>query len=247
MTMVWDLFGTPANSTVPDADGNVWTVASSEGWDAPDQRTQLMSPTGLHGQRILNPYAEGRSVVLEGLVLAPSEAAAWKAYDRLTSAMPGLGGSGDIVAYEPVPKSLTVVQAGPPRVSKPLGGTISYRLTLLAEYPWKRALSQGTEAIAAGGTGVLTATGTFPAAFEVTLTSGGTVDLVIGTRHFTTTALPSGAVIDMGARTITAADGSSLYGAKTAASEWLALPPGTTTIEQDGTAALDLTWHDTYA
>src|SRR3546814_6443698 len=91
--------------------------------------------------------------------------------------------------------------------------------------PLKRAVTERTQSLASGGSASLTNDGRSAAYPVATLTSGGTVDLVIGTRHFTTTALPVGAVVDLWARTNTAADGSSLYGTKSAASEWLVLPP----------------------
>src|SRR5690349_12653034 len=168
--MRWDLFGIPANSDSTDADGCSWTVASSDGWDAPDQRTQFTSPSGRDGQIVSSMYAEGRQVQIKGLIFAPTDEAAWRAYDRVTSSMPGLRGVGDVVAYEPVPKSLRVVQAGPPRVSKPLGRQLTYWLTLTAEYPWKRALTASTVTVGAGSTVSHTASGSFPAAIEVTTT-----------------------------------------------------------------------------
>jgi len=253
--MRWDLFGIPANSTGTDPDGCTWTVASSDGWDAPDQRTQLNSPTGRDGQRASNMYAEGRSVVIKGLIFAPSDDAAWAAYDRATSAMPGLRNVGNIVAYEPVPKSLTVVQAGPPRVSKPLGRQMTYWLTLTAEYPWKRALTATTVAVAAGATVSHTAAGTFPAEIEVTLTSAGTVDLTIAGLRLRTGSLPSGAVLTSGPgfirpkRTIRSAlpANANLFGSIVQPMQWPAMVPGANSIHQAGTAGLSIRYFPTYA
>ena len=251
--MRWSLFGIPANSDTTDADGCSWTVASSDGWDAPDQRTQFDSPTGRDGQRASNMYAEGRSVVIKGLIFAPTDEAAWKAYDRATSTMPGLRGVGDIVAYEPTPKSLTVVQAGPPRVSKPAGRQLTYWLTLTAEYPWKRALTATTVTVAAGATVSHTAAGTFPAEIEVTLTSGGTVDLTIAGLRLRTGSLPSGAVLTSGPgfsrpkRTIRSSSGGNLFGSIVQPMQWPAMVPGANSIHQAGTAGLSIRYFPTYA
>lgn len=251
--MRWNLFGIPANADTTDPDGCSWTVASSDGWDAPDQRTQLDSPTGRDGQRASNMYADGRSVVIKGLILAPTDDAAWKAYDRATSTMPGLRGVGDITAYEPTPKSLTVVQSGPPRVSKPLGRTLNYWLTLVAEYPWKRALTATTVTVSAASTVSHTAAGTFPAEIEVTLTSAGTVDLTIAGLRLRTGSLPSGAVLTSGPgftrpkRTIRSASGGNLFGSIVQPMQWPAISPGANSIRQAGTANLSIRYFPTYA
>jgi len=251
--MLWNLFGVEANTDTPSADGCVWTVASSDGWDAPDQRTQFTSPTGRDGQRVSNMYADGRQVVIKGMIFAPTDEAAWVAYDRVTSAMPGLRGVGDITAYEPVPKSLTVVQAGPPRVLKPLGRQLTYWLTLTAEYPWKRALTATTVAVGAGATVSHTAAGSFPAEIEVTTTSAGTVDLDIGGQRLRWGSLPVGAVLTSGPgfanpkRTARAADGSNLFGLIVQPMQWPAMSPGSNSLVNRGTAALSVRYFPTYA
>ena len=251
--MVWDLFGIGANTNAPSVDGCVWTVASSDGWDAPDQRTQFTSPTGRDGQRVSNMYAEGRSVVIKGLVFAPTDDAAWAAYDRATSSLPGLRGVGTITAYEPVPKSLTVVQAGPPRVSKPAGRQLTYWLTLTAEYPWKRALAATTVTVGGGATVSHTAAGTFPAEIEVTLTSAGTVDLTIAGLRLRFGSLPSGAVLTSGPgftrpkRTAQSSTGANLFGSIVQPMQWPAMVPGVNSIHQAGTANLSVRYFPTFA
>ncbi|NUO35509.1 MAG: hypothetical protein HOQ27_10675 [Dermatophilaceae bacterium] len=253
--MRWNLFGVEANTDTPSADGCVWTVASSAGWDAPDQRTLFTSPTGRDGQRVSNMYAEGRAVTIEGLIFAPDDASAWAAYDRVTSSMPGLRGYDYITAYEPVPKSLKAIQAGPPRVTKPAGRQLRYQLSLLAEYPWKRAVTASTVTVGAGATVAHDAAGTFPAEVEVTLTSAGTVDLTIGGQRLRTTSLPNGAVLTSGfgfirpARTIRSAlpANENLFGAIVQPMQWPAISPGANTIRQAGSAALSIRYFPTYA
>jgi hypothetical protein len=253
--MRWDLFGIPANDdTATDPDGCSWTVASSDGWDAPDQRTSLGALTGRDGQRVSNMYADGRPVVIKGRIFAPDDAAAWAAYDRATSTMPGLRGVGEIVAYEPVPKSLSVIQAGPPRVSKPTGGNLVYWLTLVAEYPWKRALTATTVTVGAGATVSHTATGSADGAeIEVTLTSGGTVDLTIAGLRLRWGSLPSGAILTSGPgfdnpkRTVLGPDGANLYGLIVQPMQWPAIVPGSNSIHQAGTANLSIRYFPTYA
>lgn len=251
--MVWSLFGVNANTNTNDADGCIWTVASSDGWDSPDQRTQFDSPTGRHGQYVSNMYADGRGVVIKGMVFAPSDNAAWAAYDRITSSMPGIAGRGDIVAQEPTPKSLTVVQAAPPRASKPAGRQLTYWLSLRAEYPWKRALTPVTQAVSAGSSPTFSAAGTFPAEIEVTLTSAGTVDLTLNGQRLRFGSLPSGAVLTSGPgftnpkRTARSSTGSNLFGLIVQPMQWPAIVPGSNSAHQAGTANLDIKYFPTYA
>lgn len=252
--MRWDLFGTSANTATADANGCRWTVASSDGWDAPDQRTQFASPSGRHGQYGFNRFADGRPVVIKGLVFAPSQDAAWLAYDKITSAMPGLTGSGVITAYEPVPKSLTVSQAGPPRVSKPAeNGIITYWLTLVAEYPWKRATTPVTFTISPGATAMFTDAGTFAAEIQVTTTSAGTVQLSASGQTLRTSTLPSGSVLTSGPgftnpeRTVRGPSGADLFSATLSPMQWPAVSPGDNSFVNSGTANLSVTYYPTYA
>lgn len=251
--MRWDLFGIPANDTATDPDGCSWTVASSDGWDAPDQRTSLGALTGRDGQRVSNMYADGRPVVVKGRIFAPDDAAAWAAYDRATSTMPGLRGVGEIVAHEPTPKSLSVIQAGPPRVSKPAGGNLVYWLTLVAEYPWKRALTATTVTVGAGATVSHTAAGTFAAEIEVTCTTTGTVDLTIAGLRLRTGTLNAGVKLTSGPgftnpkRTIISSTGVNLFGLIVQPMQWPAIVPGSNSIHQAGTANLSIRYFPTYA
>jgi len=251
--MVWDLFGISANTDVASVDGCKWTVASSDGWDAPDQRTQFTSPTGRDGQRVSSMYADGRPVVIKGLIFAPTDDAAWAAYDRVTSSLPGLRGVGTITAYEPVPKSLTVVQSAPPRVSKPAGRTLTYWLSLTAEYPWKRALSATTVTVGAGATVSHTAAGTFPAEIEVTCTTTGTVDLTIAGLRLRTGSLNAGSKLTSGPgftnpkRTILSSTGVNLFGLIVQPMQWPAMVPGVNSIHQAGTANLSIRYFPTFA
>lgn len=242
-----DLFGTEANTRTPDVNGCIWSAWFEAGWDSPEVRARALDPTGRHGTELPPSLYGGRPVTIAGSVKAPNMAAAWDAYEQVISSMPGLNETGAVVVHQhSTPRQLIVRQAGKNRAAEPRSNYFKFLLNLIAPMPFKLGTTERSQALTSGSTASLVNDGRHAAYPTVTLTSGGTVDLVIGTRHFTTAALPAGAVVDMWARTITAADGSSLYGTKTAASEWLALPPGSTLVGQDGTAALDLTWHDTY-
>ena len=243
-----DVLGIECNTDTPDADGVLWDCGPIDGWASADTRGGALSPTGRHGLARLNQLHGGRPLRAFGTTKAPSQAAAWDAYYRLAAIL-DLNAESDVIVYEPVPKFVTASLApgNPPKMEDPVDGFFQWDLALVAAFPFKRAVTGTTTAIGSGGSATLVNGGRIAAYPTATVASGGTVDLTIGTRHFTTTDLPVGAVVDMWARTITAADGSSLYGTKSAASKWLALPPGSSLGGQGGMAGLDLTWHDTYA
>ena len=244
-----DLGDIDCNTGTP-ASGVFWSCGWPEGWDSPEQRGGILEPTGRDGAAGLAPWWSARVLVIKGACRASSAANAWNAYYLLTSGLPGLRGEMELVVHEPTPKGLTAVQHAPPKADPRginSGNQFQWQLTLRADYPLKRVLTPTTGTLAASTTSSFTNGGTDAAYPVVTTTSSGTVDIVIGGRHFTTTSVASGTVIDMWARTVTAAGGSSLYSAKTPASEWLALPPGATSVSNAGTAALAFAWSDTYA
>lgn len=239
-----DLFGTQCNNDVEDSDGCVWSVENIAGWAAPDQRTRFDDITAAHGSFGTAFFASGRTLVVEGSVEAPSQTAAWAAYGRLTSSMPGITGSGDVVVYEPTPKALTVVQSGPPRADAPINGVFSFQLTLLAEYPWKRALTASTVDVTAG---TFTHSGTFPAEFTFTTTSSGTVVLSAGGLTLSAASVPSGTVFDSLNHSVTGPGGEDLYGVIEFGAEWPAVDVGSNDWVSSGTADGELSFYPTYA
>lgn len=241
-----DIAGIVCNTDTPDADGVLWECAPIEGWASAEIRTGKLTPTGQHGTSPLRSLYDGRPVRAFGIAQAPDQSTAWDVCDML-AALLDLNESGDLIAYEGVPKRLTVTIAGPPKISDPVNGLVLWDLDLLAAFPYKTILTPLVTPIGAASSDTVTNGGTVAAYPAITLTSGGTVDLVIGGRHFTTDTLPSGAVIDMWSRTVTDGADVSLYAAKDPASEWLALPKGAPLVAQDGTAGLDFTTYDTYA
>jgi hypothetical protein len=183
-------------------------------------------------------------VVIKGMVHAPTDNAAWAAYDRITSAMPGLRVVGVISAQEPTPKSLSVVQDAPPRASKPVERKLTYWLSLRAEYPWKRALTAVTVDITAGA---FTHAGTFPAEFTATTTSAGTVILSSSGLTLSAASVPSGTVFDSLDHTVTGPGGEDLYGVIEFGAEWPAVVVGSNTWTPTGTADVDFAYFPTYA
>ena len=237
-----DLLGIQCNAG-PDADGIEWTYRTAD--DQSEMRLSTLLPTGRHGLSVGSNLRGGRRVNPTGLVMAPTQALAWEARERLAAL--GFGVEGDIVWHEAVPKFLTVTQAGPALLRQPAAGTFEYELDLIAAFPFRRALTGTTLPVGSGAPVELTNNGTVPAYPVIATTSSGAIDFTIDGRSFTTDSVPSGTVIDMWARTITDGSGATLEPwPKHSAAEWLAIPRGSVDLVNSG-AALSVSWHDTYA
>lgn len=243
-----DLGDIECNTGTP-VDGVLWTCGWPEGWDSAEQEGGSLKPTGRDGGAGLANWWKARQLVVNGRCKASTEAQAWAAFNLVVSGLPGIRGEMDVVVHETTAKGLTVVQHGNPRAN-PRGITadrsFTWQLSLRADNPNKTALTATTTSLAASASATLTNNGTTAAYPVITTTSSGTVDLVIGGRHFTTASVVSGVVIDMWARTLVDGSGDPIYAAKTPESEWLALPVGGTSVTNSGTAALSISFYDTY-
>src|SRR5689334_14277698 len=95
-----DLFGVQCNTDVPDANGVRWTAKFRSGWSSPSEIQDVGNATGRPGGVLLDERHGTRTLVVGGWAFAPDQDAAWEAFYQL-GAMPGIGASGDVVAYEP--------------------------------------------------------------------------------------------------------------------------------------------------
>ena len=111
-----------------------------------------------------------------------------------------------------------------------------------------------TTTLAAGETKTLTNAGTRAAFLTLTTTSAGSVQVrqngsgqVLRTRS----SVASGTVFDCFAQSVTTAGGLEVF-PMGSPSEWLSIPGGTvdapagTSVTNQGTASLDVSWYDTY-
>jgi hypothetical protein len=236
----------------PDESGCVWGIEEIVGWDSPDMVSQRANRTSGNGS--FGPQARrgGREMTVSGWAECPSMQAAFAARDRLPSLT-----DGELVRVEDVSKRLTVTHSGQIRATDPIDGAATaifkFQISVVAHYPFKRALAATTVAVGAGATVSHTAAGTFPAEIEVTLTSGGTVDLTIAGLRLRTGSLPSGAVLTSGPgftrpkRTIRSSSGGNLFGSIVQPMQWPAMVPGANSIHQAGTAGLSIRYFPTYA
>lgn len=247
-----DVCDVVTSTLVPTQDGATWLVPGSiGGWDSPDMRGTTGEPTGMPGVTQMGVEYGGRLLDVPLECEADTREAAWAAWYRATGRMPGLRRYGTLIVYEDVPKWLRVTQGAKPIIPEPVNGSFEGNLTLLAEYPLKRALDPVTINIPAGATAEFIAEGTEAAEVIVTLKTTGLIDLrAYGARMGTRLSLPSGTVMasltaDGRKRTITAPGGVDRFDAIGYLTQWLAVQPGANEVENHG-AEVDLTYYPTY-
>lgn len=130
----------------------------------------------------------------------------------------------------------------------------NYSIQLTAADPFRRATSSTTVTISAGATGAFTHVGTFPAEMEVRTTSTGTVTLTsYGAIQGTgATSVPSGTIFTSGRgftnppRTVVGPTGLNLYNSLIPTNHWLAVLAGANSIQNTGSANVQVTYYPTW-
>ena len=248
--MRWNLFGVECNTDERDADGCIWTVSSSTGWLSPTIVSQRDAVSVRPGSTLTREIHGERTLEISGWVFGLTQAGAEAAWNRLP-VMPGVGASGVVTRYEVTPKSLRVRMDQPPLANPPAGGSFAYQLSLVALDPYKTALTPKTVSVAAGATVTLTNAGTATAYLTATASGSGTVRLrqnASGQVLRSRASVSSGTVFDSGLRQVRSSGGVVLSGMVDNPSEWLSIPRlASTSVTNQGTAPLSVTFYDSYA
>ena len=238
------------NNGVADANGSLWYVTEWEGWDSAGLRQSFEEPTSRHGSVVTESMLGARYVSLTGVCKAPNSAAFWTSYNRLSGVTAVLRTPIDLTVTEDVAKTLYVIRSGNVRKRLIGNSAFGFDISLVAQDPLKYAAAGAPVAIAAAGSQTLTNSGTFQSTrLVVTLTSGGTVALVNNATGQTfgtgDTVAASGTVYDFHTRT--ALSGTvNRYHEIAPSSQWWALAPGTNIIDNDGTAAVSITYRSAW-
>ena len=236
-----------------DAPDDYRLTTKIEGWDSAPRRMSVTDRTGANGAWVGGAYFAARAIVHSGLIDQSTPATARAIADELASIPPRT-----LIPYTVEHETLGALQVWAQVAVGPAPEWIddtsfTYSLTLTAPDPFTRATTATTVTIAAGPTVSHTGTGTFPAVLEVTTTSGGTVDLTIGSLRLRTGWLPSGAVLTGGPgfpnpkRTIRSSGGANLFGLTVSPMQWPYIVPGANSLVQAGTAGLSVRYFSTYA
>ena len=239
----------------PDADGCWWSMRVPKGWGNPPQQVDIVEPTIAPGGSQAANRRKPWPMVANLIVRAPSDAAADAAYERCFE-MPGdgLDRSAVLLVGGTTPKWVQVIQTAAD-VKEPNGTRLVFAtLELAALFPFKRGADERTTTLAPGETKTLTNAGTRAAFLTFTTTGSGTVQVrQNGTGQVlrTKTSVASGTVFDCYDQSVTTAGGLEVF-PMGSPSEWLSIPggtvdaPATTSVTNQGTAPLDVSYYDTY-
>lgn len=225
-----------------DVNGVNWYVTAMEGWDAPNIRQSFAAPASQHGAVALESMLDTRSLVLRGIVKAPTEETFWGAYNYL-SGLPSLWVPIPLVVHESTPKQSNVIRGGLVRQNLVGVRAFEFEIPLIAQDPRKYATADTEVVIDPGSSATLTNNGQFATNPVVEVVSSGTVILTNTTtgQQIATASLPSGAVIDFHRHSIVSG-GLNLYSTLVPASMWWSLQPGANNISNSGSAQVRVTY-----
>lgn len=248
-----DLGDQSFNTGVPDVNGAIHMVTGMEGWDSPTMRQSTAAPTGQHGTVLTESLLEQRSVVLAGVVKAPSESVFWLAYNGLLGLSNNLVFPKRLTVHESSPKFVEVIRGGQPRQAFIGVGSFSFEIPLLAVDPLKYTVTPKVVPVAAGATVTVQNDGNFITFARLRLTSSGTVKITNRTQASNATlftrpdyALTIDSIIDMKRKTAQHSGGDNRYGHIDMAAVWWSLQPGANEIVNAGTAGIEMTYHDAW-
>ena len=236
-----------------DAPGDYRLTTNVEGWGSPPRRLNQQEATGRDGVWVSGAFYGARTIVHSGMVEQATSAAAQSLADDL-AALPAGALTTYTVSHDTIGAryvaARVAVGADPQWIDD---RSFTYSITLVAPDPFKRPIVARTVTVGVGATVSETSPGKVYSEIEVTLTSGGTVDLTIAGLRLRTASLPSGAVLTSGPgfarpkRTIRSSTGGNLFGSIVQPMQWPAMVPGVNSIHQAGTAGLSIRYFPTYA
>jgi len=167
-----------ANSVV-DAQGTEWYVTKLEGWsEAPDPRTSLTNRPGEHGAYDGAAFLTPRTLTIEGVAIATSRTAAWRARDILSSVCgdPRLGLSTLVVTQAGYVNRRMLVRRGAVTKTAPMSAVaFRWSMLLVAPDPRRYADTQSTLSVglAQPGADGLVFSLVFPLVFGTGASGGG--------------------------------------------------------------------------
>lgn len=229
-----------------DVDGVNWLVTGLDGWDSPDIRASVVTPTARHGDVTAKALLASRSLTLYGLVKASTLAGFYTAQNRLQEFSSSMVVPMSFVVEEDIERVCYVVRAGRVRTTPAGLRALTFEMPLTAPDPLKYAVTPVVTSVAAGASGVLTNVGNFTSEnYEVEADADGDLKVInttFGTRGLTTdSGVASGTVFNGLARTVYDGDNPA-YGVLGPSAVWWGILPGANAVDNDGTAAVTITY-----
>lgn len=242
------LAGFPLIGTTPG--GGRARLLGFDGWLAGSNTRARARRTSTHGTWSSAGFRAEKPIVASGTIVYPTAAAA-ATERREMLALGGYSGS-QLVVTDSLGTLGQTVEVDDVDIPPVRDSMLRYSFELTATDPFARATSTTTFTVAAGATANPVGLGTVAAEIEVTLTSGGTVDLTAGGLAFRSNFLPAGTVITSGHGFVNPPRsvmflGVDLFGDTLPGTQWPAVIPGANSFVNAGTAALSVAYYPTYA
>lgn len=225
------------------------------GWDDPPAVRTLMEDRSLGDGSWGGGLStiDKRVVSIDGFVAQPTHAAAVAVREQLVALNPRTvyALTVDDGVYQRV-ANVNVTQGA---VTSWLNDAeFTYSIQLTAPDPFRRATTSTVVNIAAGATAAFTHVGSFAAEMEVRTTSTGTVTLKSYGAIFGTgaTSVASGSIFTSGLgftnppRTAIGSTGLNIYNSLIPTNHWLAVLAGANSIQNTGSASVQITYYPTW-
>lgn len=139
-----------------DADGNVWSWQTFEGWFGnPQPAFTLLDRGGHRGVRAAGKRYQGRAMTLTGYVdCKGSQTQLYKALNKLDDIFDLVDSSATLTVNEPVPKQAAVILNGTPDLKTEHYRGVHFQIPMLAEDPAKYSTTEqnGTTSVVVAGT-----------------------------------------------------------------------------------------------
>lgn len=233
-------------NTGHDADGVRWFAGEVGGWEGPSSDQALMGMSSQGGTALGRSMLGARSLVLDGMVVAPTTELHWAAYNTLLATVNNLVTPRWLTVHEPTPKRVGYIRRDKPSVKMSDGLSFTFQVVLVATDPRKYATTPTTVTIPAGGSALVTGLGNYSS--PATVVTGGTVNLLnqeTGHRLSTSTNVPAGTIFDGSARTARAG-AVDVFTALAPGFEWATVIPGGQTFTNSGSQSAELTFSDAW-
>lgn len=242
---------------VVDADGIAWVLSELPGWRSGGRAEVGGTPLRPRGVA-LGGQLMGRSLSFRGLAICATEAAMWKAGEKIAETFSGVETDMVLVLNEPTPKQIAVRRDGEIDESK-RGLSIAFEVPLIAADPTKYSTTQQSNATLSAVAATIDNGGTArtPPVLEVTGPTTANVEFWNDTTNERITLLPfadaAAAIVDMANKTVTIG-GVNRFGLVVLASTtWWELVPGNNSIRRapatvgGGGATPTIRWRNGYA
>lgn len=221
------------NNGVADGNGALWYVETMQGWDSPEVRSEAIPRPGQHGTVSVEGLYSERTIEINGVCKAPSEAAFYNSWYYLSNQTNYMGRNSFVFSVEEdVHRRCLVRRAGKLRMEHIGVGAFRFTVTMRADDPMKYSVTLNTLGINASTPTPVSNAGTMRTYPIITMDGTGTptiTNTTTGMSWSATASIPSGTEIDMYERTVL--NGATDHFDKiNLSSEWLYLESGSNTM-----------------